>query len=522
MESIQIKNLRCFEDTGEVNLDKLNVFVGKNASGKSTLARFFPLLKQTIESKTSEPILWYGNYVDFGDFEEALSNGKEGSEMEISFKLNLNLGSLYYFSSYYFNEMDNFTKTTPVKITLKLSKNFIPKISVYLYGHALDLNFNLDEGHVYLENAVINNELFNFEDKYYFEEPSAGFIPILHSKDSYHPLGSKEETFEQRIFKISYSTLRKLAKSKSGDGTLHEVLYPIILATPEEMKNRMLRNSMGIRSTSKIRKFFETCDENELLPLINTILLRYAPDLLENINYQLIKEISLIQYIAPLRAVAERYYRNAGLSLKEIDPKGENIPMYLFKLHKNNELKKFNKWLNDNFKISLKIIQSKGHLSINIEDSNSEQVVNLADTGFGYSQLLPILILIWESVQRKSREPDQRRKFIDLGIPKTIVMEQPELHIHPAIQAKMIDSISSILAIAEKEKLDIKFILETHSETIVRRIGYLIAKNKLNHDYVNIYIFDQKNGISNIKRAHYNERGNLKNWPLGFFTPEGF
>ncbi|HFG2220775.1 TPA: AAA family ATPase, partial [Vibrio cholerae] len=66
MDSIRIRNLRSFTDSvcneKYVEIKPITVFVGKNSCGKSTLLRTFPLLRQSIESNTTGPILWYGDY----------------------------------------------------------------------------------------------------------------------------------------------------------------------------------------------------------------------------------------------------------------------------------------------------------------------------------------------------------------------------------------------------------------------------------------------------------------------------
>ena len=79
VKEIQIKNFRSLKDTGMQTLSPITLLVGENSSGKSTFLRAFPLLKQSISKRTSGPILWAGDvddYVDFGSFEETVTNDK--------------------------------------------------------------------------------------------------------------------------------------------------------------------------------------------------------------------------------------------------------------------------------------------------------------------------------------------------------------------------------------------------------------------------------------------------------------
>ena len=99
-------------------------------------------------------------------------------------------------------------------------------------------------------------------------------------------------------------------------------------------------------------------------------------------------------------------------------------------------------------------------------------------------------------------------------------IEQPELHLHPALQAKLIDVFSQLAL--EKKDEKIKFILETHSETMINRLGYLIYKKKLSPEMVNVVIFDKNDtGNTTVSQTKFNDQGQLEKWPIGFFDPDG-
>lgn len=85
MEKISVKNYRSILDSGNIDICPLTVVVGKNSAGKSSFIRLFPLLKQTLERKISDPLLWYGDYVDFGDFQHTVSKQNPNNPIEIDF-----------------------------------------------------------------------------------------------------------------------------------------------------------------------------------------------------------------------------------------------------------------------------------------------------------------------------------------------------------------------------------------------------------------------------------------------------
>ena len=78
LKSIGIKNFRSLKNTciGEkevVDLKPLTMLLGKNSSGKSSFLRLFPLLKQSVSARTRGVLSFFGDEVDFGDFDTTVS-----------------------------------------------------------------------------------------------------------------------------------------------------------------------------------------------------------------------------------------------------------------------------------------------------------------------------------------------------------------------------------------------------------------------------------------------------------------
>ena len=147
MKELQLKNIRSLKDTGLIPISPITLLVGENSSGKSTFLRIFPLLKQSIQKKTNGPILWAGDiddYVDFGSFEEAVTN--DGSKsMCISFSFDVRLDEVlprYYWSLARFITYDEAIK---VKYTIQIDKmgeeerEFVSSLSVELNNTLIQL-----------------------------------------------------------------------------------------------------------------------------------------------------------------------------------------------------------------------------------------------------------------------------------------------------------------------------------------------------------------------------------------------
>ena len=76
-----------------------------------------------------------------------------------------------------------------------------------------------------------------------------------------------------------------------------------------------------------------------------------------------------------------------------------------------------------------------------------------------------------------------------------------------------------IIRTAKDNGIEIKILIETHSETIINYLGKLIAKQRISHNDVNVLIFDKElKRPTKISQASYDNDGVLNNWPFGFFS----
>lgn len=168
--------------------------------------------------------------------------------------------------------------------------------------------------------------------------------------------------------------------------------------------------------------------------------------------------------------------------------------------------------------LGIKIIvrNNTGHQTINLREGESEY--NIADVGFGYSQILPIITKLWFVQERKRFNTlDYYRQPV-----VTSLIEQPELHLHPALQAKLADAILKAAIMGDEQNTKTIFIVESHSPTFINRIGRRIRERFVNPSDVSILVFnkDSNTGNTSVFNTQFNNRGQIKDWPLGFFDPE--
>jgi len=109
-------------------------------------------------------------------------------------------------------------------------------------------------------------------------------------------------------------------------------------------------------------------------------------------------------------------------------------------------------------------------------------------------------------------------QYTDIGIFlnfNTLLIEQPELHLHPKLQSQM----AKIFSDTVKNSTDShSMIIETHSEHLIRKIQVLIAKGELEREKVGVWYFDNSEGTTKIKQMEIEPNGFFKEpWPNGFF-----
>ncbi len=206
--------------------------------------------------------------------------------------------------------------------------------------------------------------------------------------------------------------------------------------------------------------------------------------------------VNNIKYIKPIRANIERYYRLRNDSIEDIASDGSNLPMFLLCLT-SAQFRHFNVFLRENFGFASGIKKSEGNIEIHISEKDNLPR-NAVDMGYGYTEMLPILATIWNSIYKKNDS--------------LIVIEQPEVHLHPKFQAKFAKMLCKVI----NKYTNVSFFIETHSETILNTIGAEIDYDRANAEDINVLLIEKNNGISTVKSTGYDNNGYLKDWPANF------
>jgi hypothetical protein len=209
-----------------------------------------------------------------------------------------------------------------------------------------------------------------------------------------------------------------------------------------------------------------------------------------------------IAYIGPLRQEPQRFGRYSPTDDSDVGSSGENMLSALFSDKKLvMRVNNFLAMMEMPYKIKIHQLESQDTLGSVIHMSlvNKNTNIELAptDVGVGYSQVLPLITQA--ALSRGS----------------LVCVEQPELHLHPAMQAR----IAEVFIEAATGGSNVQFLIETHSESLMLRFLRRIREGTLNPESIQVLYIDQDAvGASHIHELPISPSGEfLADWPKGFF-----
>jgi len=138
--------------------------------------------------------------------------------------------------------------------------------------------------------------------------------------------------------------------------------------------------------------------------------------------------------------------------------------------------------------------RSHGKLGVGLDLRVNGQVRDLTSVGVGVSQALPLLVGLLTSPSNSM-----------------FIVEQPELHLHPAVQARLADFMLNA-------RPDLTLVIETHSESFVTRIRRRAAEGKIDVADIDITFVELGKDGSTARVLEMSQFGDLNEWPDGFLS----
>lgn len=222
-----------------------------------------------------------------------------------------------------------------------------------------------------------------------------------------------------------------------------------------------------------------------------------------------------IFYLGPLREYPRREYPWSGVSPSDVGRRGERTVEAILaatareekrNLGKKTRYKSFQEmiayWLKrlgliEDFKVEEIGSGANLYRTVVRKSANSPPTL-LTDVGIGVSQVLPALVLLY---------------YVPEG--SIVLLEQPEIHLHPAVQSSLADLL---IEVAATRKLQV--LVESHSEHLLRRLQRRIAEEAIDDEDVKIFFTETDQEKSVLKELQIDEYGYISNWPKDFFGDE--
>jgi energy-coupling factor transporter ATP-binding protein EcfA2 len=504
LKGFGIENFRVFKEATWFDFAPITLLVGPNSSGKSSLNKAIMLLKDLDGGKlnfsTNESIH------QLGSFERILSYGSSHDKLVYEFP---------YRIEHYPSIGDSCTG--------KLRLEFVES-NLYTYSILIDdvIFYRNDSKKIRLNlNALLKGLLHDKDLKVCKRSEILG---IIAPNDDYviinrsNTVKGLEYTFDDGIQTINgIADIPRILYSDKSKEKLNEILefYQSDHAFNEEQETPLresetyqvgvdewvTEDNIGRYIKKPVSLLMRQMGYSESIVEFVTVQMLTMDSVLRRLRYVM----ELTSYMQGMAGKLKRVYRK-----EEPDSLNETISTFV---DSSTAIKKdfVNKWAGE-FKL-------QGEITPIIDLKYNIQSVDIGDTplielGYGISQLTALMLGISNNIVDSENS--------------LIIIEEPEANLHPAFQSKLADFFNDALETFNYHDFDdvyspfTQFIIETHSEYMVRKFQYLVAKGKMKKEDIVIYYFNDPNNVpkgeKQVKRIDILEDGSLSDdFGTGFF-----
>jgi predicted ATPase len=451
IESLQFTNFKSWRDTGPMRFGQITGLFGTNSSGKSSILQFLLMLKETAESLDRTQVLDFGGDAD---------------------RNYVNLGSL-----------QDVAHKGPG-------------------GQGENLSWVVAWS---LPDRLTIVDAFSLSGKTLFDIDRLMFVAQI-NRSAKGPIVER--------FRYQFNQMFVFGMDLLDDGHYH-----------------LISEGFEIKPSSSLRGISAPSDDPnsqpsypvESWPLPPPVKCYGFPDQVNayNENTGFLNQFSAafqrlmdsIYYLGPLREHRKRQYTWGGGIPSDMGRRGENVVNALLASRSMPKIRGIGNsaltveeyvayWLKElglvhNIQLS-EIAPNRNLYEVRIVQSAGAGEVLVSEVGFGISQVLPVLAICY---------------YVPEG--STIILEQPEIHLHPSVQAGLADVFVDAV-----NRRQIQIILESHSEHLLTRLQRRMAEEEIDPDRIALSFCERRGAESKITPLDLDHYGNITNWPDGFFGDE--
>lgn len=508
--NISIANYKAFRNAS-IPIKPLTILIGANSVGKSSILQLFLLLQQTGRAGLSSyksAIKLYGGYVNLGEPRNLFH--KQNIETPLSLTFSLEDKSLYSsLSSGFLNSLIESFQHLPLYFPLKGLNTLKDGPPVRTKA---DFKSLLDAIVEVMGKSNPTTSAYKKEMYWFFRHRLELYMPPLDDSNKldyvelFDFFSKLKKNINSNSFNIRYdflltakNTLEVFRMTVSHPaGKIIDIDFDTMVFKSQFITVNANESDFILGQFNPASTIFNSFDNINIdkMPLKPAVLIQMAK-LFQN---ALKKEFSdeKINYVSPLRAHPKRYYMldkaKVHITLDTLD--GDAVAEVL---KDNKDLtKRVNTWLTK-FGVEVNVKEFKQVIHHLVVKQNSIDL-DITDVGFGISQILPVII----------------QGFLSSSDSTTII-EQPEIHLHPKMQADLADLFIDVFKTGKNKRL----VIETHSEYFLKRLRRRIADGTIKADDVAICLFHPQNDTDSatIEVLDIANKGYFE-WPKDFIDGE--
>ena len=540
IHSLELENFKAFGERARIPFAPITLIFGENSAGKSSILQALNLLKQTRESREIGALLLprsENGIVDLGSFKELIFDHK--LERTLSIRIGIKMDEISSFSLPHGKEQ------------IAIEFNF--------KRPSLKEEVLLDQFEIYYENS--SNCIARFQPSDRTVEPHEFWMMMgfFHESRGLSPsklaavecvwLTDEPEFWEsefrwctenseviirrikERMLDLEEGLKQKRDDSNdNGQGRIDEVSKESIKRLKRELNSLSSDLEYFSSSELELKSYISKRRSEEMNAVLGVqgflpvgvirgdkmsmitgpgSLTRHRSDtevfdvgeIVIAASHALERTLGNLFPMGPFRRPPERWYIFTGTSPQDVGYQGDLLSDLLFR--DSSLVNRANKWLKQleiGYKLDVKPVgtDSGDLFEVRLIDIRRKEHVDVAllDVGFGISQLLPFIVQSLVSEKQ------------------IISIEQPEVHVHPRLQADLGD----LLAEAIQKPRQNQFIIETHSEHLILRLQRLVRKKQIRPEDVSVIYVSRGPEGANAERLRLDEDGDfIDDWPNGFF-----